>query len=207
MTVFSGLIGYRGTVVARDSCAPGGAVLRVRCEGIGRERPEVKDSIAIDGVCLTAAAIDQTVIAFDVIPETLARSTLRERSAGDVVNVEFALRVGDRIGGHFVYGHVDTVACVLSRVSEGQGERVRIESPVTLAPMIAEKAFVAIDGVSLTVAAAGEGWFEVALIPETLARTTLGARPAGSRVNLEVDPLARYCYQIIRSGMDGRIER
>jgi riboflavin synthase len=205
--MFSGLIGYRGKVVAFDPGAHGGAVLRVVCEDAVRERPEVKDSIAIDGVCLTAAAIDQAIIAFDLIPETLARSTLGERAAGDVVNVEFALRLGDRIGGHFVYGHVDTVARVLSRVPEGQGERLRIESPVGLAPMIAEKAFVAIDGVSLTVAAAGEGWFEVALIPETLARTTLGARPAGSRVNLEVDPLARYCYQVIRGSVDGRAER
>jgi riboflavin synthase len=96
------------------------------------------------------------------------------------------------MGGHFVYGHVDATAIVLSRTQEGQGERIRIERPPALAPMIAEKAFIAVDGVSLTVAAVGAAWFEIALIPETLARTTLGERPAGSAVNLEVDPLARY---------------
>ncbi len=101
------------------------------------------------------------------------------------------------MGGHFVYGHVDTTANVISRVREGQGERIRIESPAALTPMIAEKAFIAIDGVSLTVAAVGDGWFEIALIPETLARTTLGARPVGSRVNLEIDPLARYAYYVL----------
>jgi riboflavin synthase len=190
--MFSGLIAYRGTVTALDTLRSGGAILRVRCDGVEREQPEPKDSIAVDGVCLTATAIDGDVIAFDVIPETLARSTLGDRSAGDAVNVEYALRVGDRIGGHFVYGHVDATVRVLSRVSEGQGERVRIERPTSLDFAILEKAFVTVDGVSLTVAAAHEGWFEIALIPETLARTTLGACPPGSRVNVEIDPLARY---------------
>jgi riboflavin synthase len=172
--------------------------LRIRCEGVKRERPEVKDSIAIDGVCLTATKIDGKTVAFDVIPETLARTTLGLRSPGDAVNVEYSLRVGDRMGGHFVYGHVDATAEVLTRTPEGQGERVRIERPAQLAPMIAEKAFIAVDGVSLTVAAVGEGWFEIALIPETLERTTLGRRPAGSRVNVEVDPLARYVVEALK---------
>jgi riboflavin synthase len=195
--MFSGLIGYRGTVAALEQRAEGGATLHVRCEGVAQEAPAVKDSIAIDGVCLTIAGITRDTVAFEVVPETLARSTLGERAAGDTVNVEYALRVGDRLGGHFVYGHVDAVASVLERAREGQGERIRIESPPALAPMIAEKAFIAIDGVSLTVAGVDARWFEIALIPETLARTTLGARPAGSRVNLEVDPLARYAYHAL----------
>jgi riboflavin synthase len=127
-----------------------------------------------------------------VIPETLACSTTGDLRTGDAVNVEYALRVGDRLGGHFVYGHADVAAEVLSRTPEGQGERIRIELPDALARSIVAKAFVAVDGISLTVAATGEGWFEIALIPETLARTTLAARPRGSRVNLEVDPIARY---------------
>jgi riboflavin synthase len=93
-----------------------------------------------------------------------------------------------------VYGHVDAAVRVLERTREGQGERARIETPPPLAPMIAPKGFVALDGVSLTIAGANDGWFEVALIPEMLARTTLGSRAAGSRVNLEVDPLARYAF-------------
>jgi riboflavin synthase len=192
--VFSGLIEYRGVVVALEANEAGGATLSVRCEGVPRERPQPKDSIALDGVCLTAAAIDGEIVRFDVVPETLARSTLGARTHGELVNVEYALRLGDRIGGHFVYGHVDASARVLLRRPEGQGERLRVESPSGLAPMLADKGFVALDGVSLTVAAAGERWFEVALIPETLARTTLGARLPGSWVNLEIDPLARYAY-------------
>ena len=196
--MFSGLIQYRGIVSALETRADGGATLVVRCEGAPAERTEPKDSIAIDGVCLTAAAIDGELVTFDVIPETLARSTLAERAAGETVNVEYALRLGDRVGGHFVYGHVDAAPRVLVRTPEGQGERLRIETPAGLAPMVALKGFVALDGVSLTVAAAEEKWFEVALIPETLARTTLGARMPGSRVNLEVDPVARYAVSALR---------
>ncbi|HVA34459.1 MAG TPA: riboflavin synthase [Candidatus Baltobacteraceae bacterium] len=193
--MFSGLIAYRGSVVDLEARPEGGATLRVRCEGVKRERPEVKDSIAIDGVCLTVTARKGKMLSFDVIPETLARSTLAQRRAGDAVNVEYSLRVGDRMGGHFVYGHVDATARVLARTPEGQGERVRIERLPALAPMLVEKAFVAVDGVSLTIAAARDDWFEIALIPETLARTTLGARPVGSDVNVEVDPIARYVVQ------------
>jgi riboflavin synthase len=196
--MFSGLIGYSGTLASAEREDGGGVRLRIRCEGIKRERPEAKDSIAIDGVCLTATKIAGKVVAFDVIPETLVRTTLGVRDVGDVVNVEYSLRVGDRMGGHFVYGHVDATAEVLVRTLEGQGERIRIERPAQLAPMIAEKAFIAIDGVSLTVAAVGEDWFDIALIPETLERTTLGRRPAGSRVNLEVDPLARYVVEALK---------
>jgi riboflavin synthase len=190
--VFSGLIGYRGVVARADALENGGLTLAVRCEGVPAEHPQVKDSIAVDGVCLTVTAIEGDDITFDVIPETLARSTLGQRRAGDCVNVEYSLRVGDRMGGHFVYGHVDAIAGVVSRSSEGQGERVRLERPAALRAMLVEKAFVAVDGVSLTIAAAADDWFEIALIPETLARTTLGERPAGSRVNLEADPIARY---------------
>jgi riboflavin synthase len=202
--MFSGLIQYRGVVVALDPLRGGGASLRVRCEGVARERPNAKDSIAIDGVCLTAAAIDGDVIAFDVIPETLACSTLGDRVVGDHVNVEYALRLTDRIGGHLVYGHVDAAVRVLERAQEGQGERMRIESSGLLVPMLALKGFVALDGVSLTIAAANAHWFEVALIPETLARTTLGARAAGSRVNLEIDPIARYVWRAVSSRAESR---
>jgi riboflavin synthase len=195
--MFSGLIGYRGSIVDVEPDA-GGVRLRVQCQGVKRERPEIKDSIAVDGVCLTATHIDGKTIAFDVIPETLARTTLGLRVRGDDVNIEYSLRVGDRMGGHFVYGHVDASASVLERTREGQGERVRIERPAQLATAIVEKGYVAVDGVSLTVAAVGEGWLEIALIPETLERTTLGRRPVASRVNLEVDPLARYVAEALK---------
>ena len=197
--MFSGLIGYRGRVRSVEALPQGGATLRIVCEGVAHEKPEVKDSIAVNGVCLTATRIDGEVISFDVIPETLARSTLGVLQVDAIVNLEYSLRFGDRMGGHFVYGHVDATGAVIARTHEGQGERVRIERPAALAPMIAEKAFIAVDGVSLTVAAVGEGWFELALIPETLTRTTLGERPVGSRVNLEVDPMARYAFAAVEA--------
>jgi len=192
--MFSGLIAYRGTIVTMDRPPSGGMSLAVRCEGVAAEKPEPKDSIAVNGTCLTATRIEGDVVWFDVVPETIARTNLGDRSVGESVNLEYSLRTGDRMGGHFVYGHVDAPARVIARSAEGQGERVRIERPPELAPMIAQKAFIAVDGISLTVAAVGDGWFEIALIPETLARTTLGARPVGSKVNLEVDPLARYAF-------------
>ena len=190
--MFSGLISYNGTVQHVQPLPQGGLRLCVRCEDASDEEVEPKDSIAINGVCLTATQVDHNVIDFDVIPETLARSNLGTLREGDTVNVEYSLRLGDRMGGHFVYGHVDDAAEVLSRAAEGQGERMRIALPENLARYVCEKAFISVDGVSVTVAAAGKDWFDVALIPETLRRTTLGRRNAGDRVNLEVDPLARY---------------
>ncbi len=197
--MFSGLISYRGTLVSRERLANGGMTLVLACEGVANEKPAVKDSIAVNGVCLTVTAIEGECLRFDVVPETIARSNFDALEPGDRVNLEYSLRVGDRIGGHFVYGHVDATAHVLSRAPEGQGERLRVERPPSLAPMIVDKAFIAVDGVSLTVAGAGDGWFELALIPETLARTTLADRVAGSLVNLEADPLARYAASVILS--------
>ena len=189
--MFSGLIGNRGTVLAAAPSS-GGVRLRLRCEGASEDDTEIKDSIAINGVCLTAATVDHNVIEFDVVPETLDRSTLGTLREGDAVNVEYSLRVGDKMGGHFVYGHVDTAAAVLEVKPEGQGARMRIESPLPVRRFIVQKGFISVDGVSVTIAATGPDWFELALIPETLSRTTLGERKAGDRVNLEVDPLARY---------------
>lgn len=190
--MFSGLISYSGTVQQVQPLDAGGMRLRLRCENASDEEVEPKDSISINGVCLTATDVDHNVIDFDVVPETLARSNLGSLREGDEVNLEYSLRLGDRMGGHFVYGHVDTAAKVISRTPEGQGERMRIELPSSLKRYVSEKAFISVDGVSVTVASTGEGWFELALIPETLRRTTLGRRNPGDLVNLEVDPLARY---------------
>jgi riboflavin synthase len=190
--MFSGLIAYSGVVKRIEPLPRGGLRLCVRCESASDEEVEPKDSVAINGVCLTATDVDHNTLDFDVIPETLARSNLGELREGDTVNVEYSLRLGDRMGGHFVYGHVDAPAQVLLRTPEGQGERMRIDLPRELQRYVCEKAFISVDGVSVTVAAAGDGWFEIALIPETLRRTTLGRRESGDRVNLEVDPLARY---------------
>jgi riboflavin synthase len=142
--------------------------------------------------------VEHNVVDFDVVPETLARSNLGTLREGERVNLEYSLRLGDRMGGHFVYGHVDATGLILSRAPEGQGERMRIELPAQLRRFVCEKAFISVDGVSVTVAACGEDWFELALIPETLQRTTLGRRAPGDAVNLEVDPLARYAVEAAR---------
>ena len=177
-----------GTEVLGD-----GRRLVIECADVARsEAPGA--SIAINGVCLTATQIRNGTIAFDVVPETLARSDLGAAKPGQPVNVEPSLRVGDPMGGHFVYGHVDAAVAILRRDAEPPGERVWFERPQRLEKMIVEKGFVALDGVSLTVAGIAQDGraFAVALIPETLKRTTLGSKKIGDRVNLEVDPLARY---------------
>jgi len=166
--MFSGIIAARGTVLHAISLPEGGMRLRLRCDGASDADLEPKDSVAISGVCLTATSVDHNVVEFDVVPETLARSTLRSLREADTVNVEYALIAGDPIGGHFVYGHVDASASVLWRRPEGNGQRMRIELPRQLRPYIVEKAFVDVDGVSVTVAACAEYLLEVALVPEPL---------------------------------------
>ncbi len=193
--MFSGIISFNGVVEDVAPVNKDGIRLRIRCDSAADEDVEPKDSVAINGVCLTVTAIDHNAIDFDVVPETLARSALRNTRKGESVNVEYALRMGDRIGGHFVYGHVDAASEVVSRTGEGQGERMRIALPAQLRPYVREKGFISVDGVSVTVAAVGDAWFELALIPETMRRTTLGRRAPGDRVNLEIDPLARYAVQ------------
>ena len=133
-------------------------------------------------------------------PRPLSRTTLGGWRPGTRVNLERALALGDRLGGHLVQGHVDAVGEVLHRAREGQGARLTISLPPAIAPLVAEKGSVAVDGVSLTVAAVAGDRFEVALIPETLARTTLGDVQAGARVNLEADLVARYVARLFASG-------
>ena len=154
------------------------------------------DSVAVNGVCLTVVEPGR-VMTFDVIPETLSRTNLGELQPGDPVNLESSLRVGDELGGHLVYGHVDATTVVLSTRREGQGIRVWCVTPPSFSPLVAEKGSVALDGVSLTVAQVADGEFAVALIPETLAKTTLGRKDAGSVLNLEADPIARYVAHIL----------
>jgi riboflavin synthase len=190
--MFSGLIAHRGIVAAAVPEPHGGLRLHVVAPEAIAEGVAPKDSIAIDGVCLTVVSHDDATVAFDGVPETLARSTLGTLRPGDVVNLELSLRMGDRLGGHFVYGHVDSTARVASKAVEGQGHRLTLELGNALAPYVVEKGYVALDGVSLTVAAVRGGYFEIALIPETSARTTLGKKDEGSIVNVEIDPIARY---------------
>jgi riboflavin synthase len=195
--VFSGLIAHLGTVAAIEHDPRGGVRLRINAPAAVAEGVEPKDSIAVGGVCLTVTELDATSFAFDVVPETLERSALGALVVGAPVNLELSLRLGDRLGGHLVYGHVDATARILAKTAEGQGQRLTVETPEALGPYIVEKGYVAVDGVSLTIAAARADRFEIALIPETSARTTLGTKSAGDVVNLEIDPIARYALAAI----------
>jgi riboflavin synthase len=190
--LFSGLIAYLGTVAGLERDPRGGVRLRVRAPGAVAEGVAPKDSVAIGGVCLTVVAHDAETMSFDVVPETLDRSALGALGLGDPVNVELSLRLGDRLGGHLVYGHVDATARIVAKVPEGQGHRLTVELPPALARYVVEKGYVAVDGTSLTVAAVRGDRFEIALIPETSLRTTLGTKGPGDPVNLEIDPIARY---------------
>jgi riboflavin synthase len=155
------------------------------------------ESIACSGCCLTVAERGAGLVSFDVVPETLARTTVGAWRPGTRVNLERALALGDRLGGHVVAGHVDAVGEVLARAPEGQGVRLTVSLPASLAPLVAEKGSIAVDGISLTVARAHRDRFELALIPETLARTTLADASPGSRVNLEADVLARHVARLV----------
>jgi riboflavin synthase len=188
--VFSGLIVALGEVrdVRRQG---GGARLELVCTLPGEPVAE-GESIAVQGVCLTVVAPNPHGFSADLSPETLSRTTLGAVRKGNPVNLERSLRLDGRLGGHLVMGHVDATTRVAA-VRPGQEYRtVRFALPGAIAPEIAEKGSVAVDGVSLTISALGEGWFEVALIPTTLAATTLGSLRPGQEVNLETDVLAKY---------------
>jgi riboflavin synthase len=150
------------------------------------------DSIAVGGVCLTAVEIENGSFEADVMEETLKRSSLGSLKPGDAVNLELALRVGDRLGGHFVQGHVDATGTVESVEERGLSTVIRFTAPADVLRYIVEKGSIAVDGVSLTVVDVGDESFSVSLIPETLERTTLGALSPGDIVNLEADMLAKY---------------
>jgi riboflavin synthase len=158
-------------------------------------------SIAVNGVCLTVVDVAGETFTADVMRETLERSALAGLSAGARVNLERAVRASDRLGGHIVQGHVDGVAEVQRRTPGEHWEVVRIGLPRRLARYVVEKGSIAVDGVSLTVSAIGDDWFEVSLIPTTLELTTLGLRQPGDWVNLEVDVIAKYVERLTQGGV------
>ena len=198
--MFTGLISCRGIVREATPLAEGGMRLNIDAP----DAPDVHggDSVAVNGVCLTVTA-SGAGLAFDVVPETLGRTNLGDLRAGDAVNVEASLRAGDPLGGHLVYGHVDATTVVLGKHREGAGARIWCVTPPALRAYIAEKGSIALDGVSLTIASVRSGEFSVALIPETLERTTLGGKDAGSVLNIEADPIARYVVHALAAENQG----
>jgi riboflavin synthase len=199
--MFTGIVAEQGTVVAVEHANGTSATLRVQAPGTAEGLP-LGGSIAVNGVCLTATAIEGKEFSVDVMGETLIRTTIGELHPGDPVNLERCVPAGGRLDGHVVQGHVDGVGSLLEREELGNWERLRFGVPGELARYIAEKGSIAVDGVSLTVTAvspadAPEPWFEVGVIPTTLEETGLGAKPVGGRINVEVDVLAKYTERLL----------
>jgi riboflavin synthase len=189
--MFTGLVRDVGTVVSMD-----GGRLTIEAPETSRDA-EDGDSIAINGVCLTVVYSDGQLLAFDTVPETLARTSLGELQEGSRVNLEPSLRAGEPLGGHYVQGHVDGVGSVRDVQPEGEGKRITFDAPPELLRYVVEKGSIAVQGTSLTVAAVDGQGFAVALIPHTLAHTTLGELEREDRVNLEADVFAKYVEKLL----------
>ena len=189
--MFTGIVRELGTVDAFD-----GARLVVAADETSRAAG-VGDSVAVAGVCLTVVEASAGQLAFDVVPETLSRTALGRLEPGSEVNLEPSLRVGDQLGGHVVQGHVDAVGRVRSVADEGAGRRVWIDAPEAVVHLCIDKGSIAVEGVSLTVAAFDDDGFEVALIPHTLSVTTLGRLEPGDEVNLEADVLGKVVERLV----------
>jgi riboflavin synthase len=191
--VFTGLVQDLGTVTAVDATSDG---VRLAVRTPLAEELTLGDSVAVNGVCLTATSIADGHFSADVMHETLRRSSLAEVADGVRVNLELPLRASDRLGGHVVQGHVDGVGTVRETRADGFARVVTIGAAADLLRYVVEKGSIAVDGISLTVAGVGDDWFSVSLIPETLERTNLGTAVPGQPVNLEVDVLAKYVEKL-----------
>lgn len=194
--MFTGLIEDIGVVEAVEAGGEG-STLRIATR-LGGELSE-GDSIAVGGVCLTATDVGAAGFAAEAMNQTLQVTALGRLGAGDRVNLELAMRPSDRLGGHIVQGHVDGVGEVASLAEDGFAKRLRVRLGPELLRYVVAKGSIALDGVSLTVAALGEDWAEVSLIPETLERTTLGGTAPGERLNVECDIVARYVERLAKA--------
>lgn len=197
--MFTGIVEELGEVVALEELAEDAARLRLRGPVVTADARH-GDSIAVNGVCLTVVDVVDGSFTADVMKETLVRSALGGLAPGSPVNLERAVTMATRLGGHLVQGHVDGVGEILSRTPAEHWELVEISLPAELSRYVVEKGSIAVDGVSLTVAALGVSSFTVSLIPTTLAATTLGRRAPGDRVNLEVDVLAKHVERLMQAG-------
>jgi riboflavin synthase len=196
--MFTGIVAELGEVAGieqREDAAR--LTIRGSTEGVSPG-----ESIAVNGVCLTVTGIVDGTFTADVMGETLNRSSLGTLAAGSPVNLEQSVRLSDRLGGHLVQGHVDATGTIMSRSPAEHWDQVRISLPAAIARYVVHKGSITVDGISLTVSALSppgnqDGWFEVCLIPETLERTTMGAKQPGEVVNLEVDVIAKYVERLL----------
>ncbi len=194
--MFTGIIAAIGKVTSVQSKG-GDLRLQIATQKLDLADVGLGDSIAINGVCLTVVELQTNQVSFDVSRESLDRTSLGNVQSGSKVNLEKALAVGDRLGGHFVSGHVDGLGTVVSRQESARSVKFRIEVPTGLERYIAEKGSICIDGVSLTVNNALDNWFEVNIIPHTMQETIIDSYRVGTKVNLEVDLIARYLERLL----------
>lgn len=196
--MFTGIVEHLGTVLTVDE-VPRGRTFQVDAGPLSAD-VAVGDSIAVNGVCLTAVSVTPPAVTFQVMGETLDRTSLGRVSTGDDVNLERPMAASGRFDGHIVQGHIDGVATVRSVDADGEGSRMWVDVAPELLRYVVEKGSVTLDGVSLTVAGVDDAGLEVALIPHTLAVTTLGSRRPGELVNVEVDVLAKYVERLLGAG-------
>jgi riboflavin synthase len=202
--MFTGIVQAMGAITAVERRPFGVRLVVDRSDWTppGGYRPAHGDSICVSGVCLTVVEAGDATLAFDVIVETLAKTTLGDLKPGDRVNLEPPVTPNQPLGGHFMQGHVDGVGCIDAVATEGGEWRVTVRPPAELMTCIVPKGSVAIDGVSLTIASVGRETFDVALIPTTLQLTTLGRAAVGASVNIEADMLAKTVVQVVRRMID-----
>ena len=190
--MFTGIIEDIGVVKSVD---PKGLVIGTKLDGI-----KTGDSVSIDGVCLTATRIDSkkasSTVYFDYTPETVSKTSIGGLRSGSKINIERALKIGDRLGGHFVTGHIEAVGKIMSSVKKGNSLIIEVSLPEQLGKYVINKGSIAVDGVSLTVASAGKGYFIVSVIPHTSAKTTINSKKRGDKVNIETDVMAKYAENI-----------
>ncbi len=196
--MFTGIIQALGSIISVQNVS-GDSRLMVNSGQLPMVSVNMGDSIAVDGVCLTAVELGSDYFAADVSRETLARTTLQHITVGKPVNLEMALTPSSRMGGHIVSGHVDGVGKIVDRYNDARSVRFKIATPVTLAKYVAGKGSIAIDGISLTVNQVDGCVFDVNIVPHTMKETTLGLSELGDAVNLEVDLLARYLERLMSS--------
>ena len=194
--MFTGLIETLGTLRIVDDDGHGGKSLSI-VEKQMAPQLVLGESVAVNGACLTVVAHDAESFRFQVGPETILKTNLGSLKPGDQVNLERSLQVGDRLGGHFVQGHIDGLGHIAERIQQGEWEMIRFRCPVELTPLMVPKGSIAVDGISLTLVEVGTDSFTVMLIPHTLSKTSLGEKRVGDPVNLEADMLAKHVRKLM----------
>ncbi len=202
--MFSGIIEELAKVSFQDSKPDGGSRLVVESAILSPES-SIGDSIAVNGVCLTVTSVEKEKLSFDISPETLRVTNLNQLGSGDVANLELSLQIGDRLGGHFVSGHIDDVGEIVVRSSEGDCSVFKIAANKDILNLLIDRGSISVDGISLTVTKIFEDAFELVIIPHTAKLTTLGTKSIGDKVNLESDMIGKYISRLMTtSNIEGR---